>query len=253
MFCLRTCFPSSAQMVSLTLILKYLTGLHQSAKYVAEPTPKSPGITVGKKIWMWNQRTVAEMSAQVWSIGSEKCNFPRGLGKGLTQMPSKYNLDVNIVNYLIAHKSTIGADSAMNDISFLRQSWGEGDLLWKISQFVLPLYPCYQPAGGSCPSIPAGRPFPQNTLESPSIHPLLQGKGPRAWKAQAYTCAQAEHLHHWLRAASRAAGMACKSFPGGKSAKEKHQNLPSSDNFFSFLLLVMEKTKNVNNMLLYYV
>lgn len=55
-------------------------------------------------------------------------------------MPSKYNLDVNVVNYLITHKSTIGADSAMNDISFPRQSWGEGGLLWKILWFALPLY-----------------------------------------------------------------------------------------------------------------
>lgn len=55
-------------------------------------------------------------------------------------MPSKYNLDVNVVNNLITHKSTIGADSAMNDISFPRQSWGEGGLPWKILSSVLPLY-----------------------------------------------------------------------------------------------------------------
>lgn len=71
------------------------------------------------------------MSAQVWSVGSEKYNFPRGLSKGLTEMASKDNSDVNIVNYLITHKSTIGADTAMSDISFLRQSWGEGKWLWK--------------------------------------------------------------------------------------------------------------------------
>lgn len=44
-------------------------------------------------------------------------------------MPSKYNLDVNIVNYLIAHKGTFCADSATNDVSFLRPSWREGSLL----------------------------------------------------------------------------------------------------------------------------
>lgn len=115
----------------MTLLLKYLAALHQSAKYIAESTPKSPGVTAGKKTWAWNHRIEAEMSAQVWSVGSEKYNFPRGLSKGLTEMASKDNSDVNIVNYLITHKSTIGADTAMNDISFLRQSWGEGKWLWK--------------------------------------------------------------------------------------------------------------------------
>lgn len=142
------------------------------------------------------------------SIGSEKRNFPRGLSKGLTQMPSKYNLDVNIVNYLIAHKSTMGADSAMNDSSFPKQSWGEGGLLWETLRFVLPLYPPHQPAAAGCPTLPAGRPLSQNTLESPSIHPLLQEKGPRAQQAQPSTCVRAQHLHHRLRAVSRANGTA---------------------------------------------
>lgn len=130
-------------------------------------------------------------------------------------MPSKYNLDVNIVNYLIAHKSTIGADSAMNDISFQRQSWREGGLLWKMLQFVCLCIPP-QPAGSGCASLPAGRPFSQNTSESPSIHPLLREKGPGAWQAQAYTCMQAEHLHRWQRAMPCAAIVACKTFPWGK-------------------------------------
>lgn len=181
---------------------------------------------------MRNHGTAAEMSAQVQSVGSRKCNFPRGLSKGLTQMPSKYNLDVNIVNYLIAHKSAIGADSSMNDISFLRQSRGEGGSPWKILQFVCLSIPPHQPAGGGCHSLPAGRPFSQNPSEIPSIHFLE--KDPRARQAQAYICMQAEHLHPWLRAVPRATSVARKGFPWGKRAKEKHQKFPSSANYFFF-------------------
>lgn len=119
-------------MVSLTLLLKYLTGLCQSAKYISESTPKSPSVTAGTKTWVQNHRTDAETSAWLWCIGSEKYNFPGGLSKGLTQMANKDNSDVNIVNYLIAYKSTIGADIVMNDISFPRQRWGVGEWLWKI-------------------------------------------------------------------------------------------------------------------------
>lgn len=99
-------------------------------------------------------------------------------------MPSKSNLDVNIVNYLIAHKSTIGADSAMNDISFPRQSWGEGRFaMGNISVCFAPTSP---PLPGlleaAFPNSQRGKLFPQNPLEIPWIHPLPQ-KGSGVWQA----------------------------------------------------------------------
>lgn len=121
-------------------------------------------------------------------------NFPRGLSKGLTQMPSKYNLDVNIVNYLIAHKNTIGADSAMHDISLPRQSWGEGRFaLGNIPACVAPT----SPTGGSCPKLPVGEKLPTKAPGDPMDSPTPT-EGLRTVTSSA-SCpgGSQSHLHHF--------------------------------------------------------
>lgn len=95
-------------------------------------------------------------------------------------MPSKYNLDVNIVNYLIAHKSTIAADSAMNDISFPRQSWGEGRFaLGKISVCIAPPIPHHHDCWRQLSQTPSGDTLPTKPLEDPMDSPTPT-EGPRS-------------------------------------------------------------------------
>lgn len=60
-----------------------LSGLHQSAKFIAESIPESPGLTAGKETWMWNHRPTAEMSAQTLKDWLWEVEFPQRSKEGV--------------------------------------------------------------------------------------------------------------------------------------------------------------------------
>lgn len=60
-----------------------LSGLHQSAKFIAESIPESPGVTAGKETGMRNDRPPAEMSARMLKDWLREVELPQRSQEGV--------------------------------------------------------------------------------------------------------------------------------------------------------------------------